>query len=334
MYDSHGHAAFDSSGFSTQHMDPEEILRHFGFGGFGGFGGGGGGPQRHSQGADIEVPIRLTFQEAAFGCEKKVEFTADQRCASCNGEGAEAGSTLTTCHTCDGTGAQIVQNGFFTIQTECHACDGRGRVHSKPCRPCSGAGIRKAPKTVNVKIPAGVNSGNNIRLVGQGAAGERGGPPGNLFIRVTALPDRDGVFRRDGNDVHVDVPLSLSEAVNGAEVKVPTLGGSARVKLPPGTQSGEKRVLRNRGVPFVNRSKTGHQYLHFFVEIPKAADLTEAQQAALEGFAMDEEPPARDPKNWKSAPKSTRSGTSSSSSQSSGGGGADSFFKKMFGGAR
>jgi molecular chaperone DnaJ len=182
-YDQYGHQAFDESQFySNQQMDPEELLRHFGFGFADMFGGGGRGMR--SRGADIEIPLSLNFMEAVNGGEKEVKYSADVTCGTCSGSGAKPGSKVNTCKTCGGRGVVSASNGLFSFTSACNACGGEGTTVSTPCSSCRGKGVKNETKVVSVKIPPGVESGNTLRLVGQGAAGHKNSPAGNLYITL------------------------------------------------------------------------------------------------------------------------------------------------------
>eukprot|EP01114_Cavostelium_apophysatum_P015390 TRINITY_DN4179_c0_g1_i1.p1 TRINITY_DN4179_c0_g1~~TRINITY_DN4179_c0_g1_i1.p1 ORF type:complete len:495 (+),score=104.79 TRINITY_DN4179_c0_g1_i1:114-1598(+) len=306
-YDQFGHAAFDPSQFSgagqggmsiedllRQHgIDPFEMMMGMGGGGggggpfgggpFGGFGGFGGVDTR---GADVEVPLRLTFKEAVNGVEKEVKYQSKIACTTCSGTGAKPGTKPTVCSTCGGRGQQVQTNGFMHFSTTCSACGGQGKVPSSPCATCRGRGTRAEMRTVKVTIPAGVDNGNNVRMNGMGNAGEKGGKPGNLYVRLSVADDP--IFKREGTDVHVDIPISFTQAVLGATVPVQTLTGEVQVTVPAGTQPGEKRVLRSKGIRKVNSNQFGNQYIHFKVKIPSS--ISQKQKQLLEEFQKEEKP--------------------------------------------
>eukprot|EP01089_Gocevia_fonbrunei_P015831 TRINITY_DN4747_c0_g1_i2.p1 TRINITY_DN4747_c0_g1~~TRINITY_DN4747_c0_g1_i2.p1 ORF type:complete len:284 (-),score=87.47 TRINITY_DN4747_c0_g1_i2:75-926(-) len=250
-------------------------------------GGFGGGRQKsgRSRGSDVELPMTISFMDAVKGIEKEVSFNAKLSCHPCHGSGAAPGSKETTCKKCNGRGTEVLAEGFIPIATTCRACGGEGKTVSDPCKSCRGSGTTSGSKKVNVKIPAGVDDGMKIRLVGQGDAGGKGGKAGNLFIVLTVTPDR--IFKREGIHVHTDVPVSMSQAVLGGTVKVPTLTGEVlEIKVSPGTQPAEKRVLKGKGIPQVGGIGKGNQYIHFHVEIPRK--LNEKQKQLMEEFAKEE----------------------------------------------
>eukprot|EP01104_Vermistella_antarctica_P014121 TRINITY_DN4399_c0_g1_i1.p1 TRINITY_DN4399_c0_g1~~TRINITY_DN4399_c0_g1_i1.p1 ORF type:complete len:475 (-),score=112.03 TRINITY_DN4399_c0_g1_i1:179-1603(-) len=292
MYDTYGAAGVDQDfgggggghpggmgGFDD--IDAETIFEAFGFGGFGGKGGGRqGGRPRAARGADVEVPIRLSFVEAAKGCEKEIQYTTKVSCDPCSGSGAKAGTKPVTCGTCQGSGQQTVSTGFFSVAQPCKACSGSGSTIKDPCKTCHGQGVKREMKKLDVNIPAGVDNGNNIRVPGQGEAGPNGSSSGHLYIRVNV--DKHKQFKRDNLDIHLEVPVQISEACLGGSVRVPTLTGEVEVKVPSGTQPGEKRVLRNRGIKKIHSSQYGHFYIHFNIVIPR--NLNDKQKALMEEF--------------------------------------------------
>lgn len=290
QYDQFGSAAFDGSGGGGfEGFDPNDIpvdMRDIFEGIFSGF-GGGGGRRAKTKGDDVEVPLRINFHEAVNGCEKDISYMGKLPCPTCHGSGAAAGSKAKKCPRCNGQGIEQIAHGFIPIATQCRQCGGEGTIISDPCGTCKGQGIISGNRKIQVKIPAGVDDGANIRLVGQGDAGMKGGKPGNLFLRVHVSPDK--VFKRDGVNVHTDIPVTLAQAVLGGTVKVPTLSGAeVEIKVPPGTQPEEKRVLRNQGVSAVGQPGTkGHHYIHFKVEIP--TKLTPKQKELMEEWQKEEE---------------------------------------------
>ena len=260
----------------------------FGSGGFGGFGGFGGSsranPNAPRKGHDIQASVILTFEEAAHGCSKTVTINRQETCRDCGGSGAEHGTSPETCPHCGGRGYVVTQQrtpfGVMQSQQPCSYCGGRGTIIKNPCRTCRGTGKTGARKTLEVRIPAGIDDDQNIALRGQGDAGSNGGPAGDVIVHVTVKPDP--VFERDGFDVWVHEPITFSQAVLGAEITVPTIDGKVAYTLPEGTQSGTKFRLRGKGIQYLNGRGRGDQYVVVDVEIPKK--LTKAQRDALKAF--------------------------------------------------
>ena len=254
-------------------------------GGFGGFGGSSrANPNAPRKGHDIQASVILTFEEAAHGCTKKVTLNRQQTCPDCNGSGCEPGSSPETCTQCNGRGYVVTQQrtpfGVMQSQQPCPHCGGRGTIIKNPCKTCRGTGKTSALKTLEVKIPAGIDDDQNIALRGQGDAGTNGGPAGDVIVHVTVKTDN--VFERDGYDVYVRVPITYSQAVLGAEIEVPTVDGKVAQKIPEGTQSGTKFRLRGQGIQYLNGRGRGDQYVIVDVEIPKKLNRT--QREALNAF--------------------------------------------------
>ena len=254
-------------------------------GGFGGFGGSSrANPNAPRKGHDIQASVILTFEEAAHGCTKKVTLNRQQTCPDCNGSGCEPGSSPETCTQCNGRGYVVTQQrtpfGVMQSQQPCPHCGGRGTIIKNPCKTCRGTGKTSARKTLEVKIPAGIDDDQNIALRGQGDAGSNGGPAGDVIVHVTVKTD--AVFERDGYDVYVRVPITYSQAVLGAEIEVPTVDGKVAQKIPEGTQSGTKFRLRGQGIQYLNGRGRGDQYVIVDVEIPKKLNRT--QREALKAF--------------------------------------------------
>jgi molecular chaperone DnaJ len=284
-YDQYGHAAFDSrararSGFH----EPGDIFREV----FGNtsifedlFGGGerrSGGAQR---GEDLRYDMELTFMEAAQGCEKEISVTKLDQCAHCHGNGAEQGATAKACSVCGGRGQVISSRGIFSIAQTCPRCEGAGRVIDKPCRVCGGAGRAEKMTKIKIKVPAGVEGGSRLRSTGNGEAGVRGGPPGDLFVVLHVK--RHEIFNRDGDDLLCEIPISFVQAALGDVIEVPTLTEPAEVKVPPGTQVGAVFRLKGKGVKNVHGHGHGDLMVRVQVEVP--ARLNSAQRAKLEEFA-------------------------------------------------
>ena len=254
-------------------------------GGFGGFGGSSrANPNAPRKGHDIQASVILTFEEAAHGCTKKVTLNRQQTCPDCNGSGCEPGSSPETCTQCNGRGYVVTQQrtpfGVMQSQQPCPHCGGRGTIIKNPCKTCRGTGKTSARKTLEVKIPAGIDDDQNIALRGQGDAGTNGGPAGDVIVHVTVKTDN--VFERDGYDVYVRVPITYSQAVLGAEIEVPTVDGKVAQKIPEGTQSGTKFRLRGQGIQYLNGRGRGDQYVIVDVEIPKKLNRT--QRETLNAF--------------------------------------------------
>ena len=296
-YDQFGFAGVDPSygagqggGFSGfgEGVDLGDIFGDIFGGGFGGFGGFGGSsranPNAPRKGHDIQASVILTFEEAAHGCSKKITLNRQQTCPDCNGSGCEAGSSPETCTQCGGRGYVVTQQrtpfGVMQSQQPCPHCGGRGTIIKNPCKTCRGTGKTSARKTLEVKIPAGIDDDQNIALRGQGDTGSNGGPAGDVIVHVTVK--RDAVFERDGYDVYVRVPITYSQAVLGAEIEVPTVDGKVAQRMPEGTQSGTKFRLRGQGIQYLNGRGRGDQYVIVEVEIPKKLNRT--QREALKAF--------------------------------------------------
>lgn len=286
-YDQYGHAGVDpQSGFGAG--------GGAGFGGFGDafsdifgdiFGGGrggsnGGGRSNVYRGADLRYNLEISLEEAARGVEKQLRIPSHEECDVCHGTGAKAGSEAKTCPTCGGHGQVRMSQGFFSIQQTCPTCHGSGKYIADPCRNCNGTGRIKSNKTLAVKIPAGVDEGDRIRLSGEGEPGVNGGPPGDLYVVVHLKPH--SVFQREDNDLHCEMPISITVAALGGEIEIPTLDGKARLSIPAETQTGQVFRLRGKGIKGVRSSFTGDLMCHVLVETP--ANLTARQKELLKEF--------------------------------------------------
>lgn len=284
-YDQYGHDAFNARGRARAggFHDPADIFREvFGGGGiFDEFFGGGQRPGAAHRGDDLRYDMELTFMEAAQGCEKEISITKLSECETCKGTGAESGSTSKTCPTCGGRGQVVTSRGIFSIAQTCPRCEGRGQVVDKPCRTCSGAGRRERITKIKIKVPAGVDGGSRLRSTGNGEAGVRGGPPGDLYVVLHVK--RHEIFEREGDDLICDVPISFAQAALGTEIDVPTLDGTADITIPSGTQTGTIFRLKGKGVKNVQGYGTGDLMVRVTVEIP--AKLNAAQRGKLEEFA-------------------------------------------------
>lgn len=250
---------------------------------FGGGGGGGSSRRRNgpTRGNDLEYSMTLTFEEAVFGTKKEVSVTRSENCEDCNGTGAQKGTSATTCSQCGGAGQVRVQRqtplGNFVSTTTCDKCGGTGKIISTPCHTCKGKGKVRKNRKVTVNIPAGVDTNNVMPLRGQGEHGDNSGPPGDLYIKIRVTPSSK--FTRKGNDIYVDTHISMGKAALGTEIKVPTVDGDVKYTIPEGTQSATLFRLKSKGVPRVNSSGRGDQYVKVIVDIPK--NLNEKQREAL-----------------------------------------------------
>jgi molecular chaperone DnaJ len=242
----------------------------------------GGGRARSSvyRGADLRYNLEIALEEAARGTETKIRIPTLAECETCHGSGAKPGTSPTTCPTCAGHGQVRMTQGFFSIQQTCPKCHGAGKVVQHPCGECSGAGRVKQHKTLAVKIPAGVDEGDRIRLSGEGEAGVNGGPTGDLYVVIHIKPHP--VFQRDHNDLHCEMPISFATAALGGEIEIPTLEGYAKIKVPPETQSGKVFRLRGKGIRGVRSTSHGDLHCHVVVETP--VKLTARQKELLEEF--------------------------------------------------
>jgi len=287
-YDQYGHAAFDrrAGGFGRGGFhDPFEVFREV-FGGgsifedlFGAAQRDPGGPQR---GDDLRYDMEITFEEAARGWEKEITVTKAVRCEVCQGSGAEAGSRARACPTCDGRGQVITSRGIFSIAQTCPHCQGAGRIIDRPCKTCRGQGRRDRTSKITLRIPAGVDTGSRLRSAGNGEAGWRGGPPGDLYVIIHVRAHE--IFQRDADDLLCEVPVSFVQAALGAEIDVPTLDGKTSVKIPPGTQPGTMFRLKGKGIKNIQGYGYGDLHVRVTVEVP--TQLTAAQKAKLEEFAQ------------------------------------------------
>lgn len=285
MYDRFGHAGL--GGAATSGFDPsvftgfEDILGGLGdiFGFGDAFGGRRrGGPQR---GADLRYDLEITFEESARGAETTIQIPRQEACDTCGGSGAAPGSRPTTCPQCQGRGQLRYQQGFFTVARTCGQCRGAGSVITSPCGVCRGAGRTQKQRKLTVKIPAGIATGQRLRLSGEGEAGPGGGPPGDLYV-VIHVQDHP-FFQRDGNDLYCEVPLNYTTLALGGQIRIPTLEGTQEVSIPEGTQTGTTFRLRGRGMPDV--TGRGHGDLLVTVKVLTPRKLTKEQRKLLEQLA-------------------------------------------------
>jgi molecular chaperone DnaJ len=287
-YDQYGHAAFDRRAGGFGHgggfHDPFEIFREV----FGGsnifdefFNGGRSDPSQPQRGSDLRYDMEITFEEAAHGSEKEVSLTKAERCETCQGSGAEAGSRTRTCPACGGRGQIINSRGIFSIAQTCPHCQGAGRVIDKPCATCRGSGRRERTSKITLRIPAGVDTGSRLRSSGNGEAGFRGGPSGDLYVVLHVKPHP--IFQRDGDDLLCEVPVSFVDAAVGAEIEVPALEGKTSIRVPAGTQPGTMFRLKGKGIK--NVQGYGHGDLHVRINVEVPTHLSAAQKAKLQEFA-------------------------------------------------
>ena len=285
-YDQYGHAGVDPNmgGFGGGGQGFGGFSDAFGdifgdiFGG-GSARGGRGGPQVY-RGADLRYSMEITLEEAAHGHETQIRVPSWSNCDSCGGDGAEPGSKVETCTTCHGAGQVRVAQGFFSMQQTCPRCSGSGKYIPKPCKKCHGAGKIKSQKTLEVKIPAGIDDGMRIRSSGNGEPGVNGGPSGDLYVEVHIK--EHPVFQREGEDLHCEMPISFIDAALGGEIEVPTLSGKASFDVPEGTQSGRVFRLRSKGIKSLRTAFPGDLYIHVQVETP--VKLNETQKDLLRKF--------------------------------------------------
>ena len=292
-YDQYGHAGVDPN---------------FGAGGFGGgfdggfdfsdlgdifgsfFGGGFGGgrrtnPNAPQRGESIRMAVTISFEEAAFGCEKEVTVERYEACDTCHGSGCAPGTSPEVCPDCHGTGTVQVRRqtpmGVFATSSPCSRCGGKGRIIHQPCKDCRGSGMMRKKKTIQASIPAGIDNGQTISIRGQGNAGRNGGPAGDLLITITVRPHE--LFRREGTSVLCEAPITFTQAVLGAELEIPTIDGKVKYTLPEGTQSGTTFRLKGKGIPSINGRGRGDQYVTVYIETPR--NLNKEQKEALKKFA-------------------------------------------------
>jgi molecular chaperone DnaJ len=281
IYDQHGHAAFEHGmgGGGPGGPGGPDMSDIFGdiFGNI--FGGGAGGGRAARRGADIGYVMELDLEEAVAGADKRIEIPTLAECSPCRGSGSEDGK-VETCSTCGGRGQVRMQRGIFTMQQACPHCGGRGQIIANPCKTCRGAGRVEEEKVLSVKIPAGVDNGDRIRLSGEGEAGPAGTPPGDLYVEVR-VREHD-IFQRDGDDLHCEVPIRISQAALGDTIRVPTLNGEAEIRVPSETQTGKLFRLRGKGVKSVRSRSEGDLFCKVLVETP--VNLTQEQRELLEKF--------------------------------------------------
>lgn len=296
-YDQFGHAGvdpnfgaggFNGGGFTGADFGDFDLGDIFGSFFGGGFGGGGSQGQRRNgpmKGDTLRAGVTISFEEAAFGCEKEIVLNRNEQCDICNGSGAAPGTTAEICPDCHGSGQIRVQRGggAFTFATtaQCPKCSGSGKIIHQPCKTCNGAGSVRKQRKITIQIPAGIDNGQAVSLRGQGGAGRNGGPAGDLVISVTVRPHE--LFKRDGTSIYLEQNVSFLQATLGAELEIPTLDGKVKWVLPEGTQNAATFRLRGKGVPSVNGRGRGDQFVTVNVAVPRS--LTNAQKDALREYA-------------------------------------------------
>lgn len=279
-YDQFGHAGVDPNrGAGAGAADFGDIFGDV-FGDIFGGGRAGGGRRRARQGADLRYNLEMSLEEAVRGKSVEIKVPTLVACEPCDGSGAKKGSSPTTCPTCHGNGQVQMRQGFFAVQQTCPTCSGKGKIISDPCTSCHGQGRTEKTKTLSVKIPAGVDTGDRIRLTGEGEAGEAGAPPGDLYVQVH-VRDHD-IFKRDENNLYCEVPLGFTLAALGGELEVPTLDGQVKLKVPAETQTGKMFRLRGKGVKSVRTGAVGDLMCKVVVETP--VNLTSKQKELLQEF--------------------------------------------------
>lgn len=293
MYDQHGHAGIDQNytaedifkgaDFSSifeggAGVNLNDILSQM-FGGGGDIFGGGGRSSRRSRGRDIQYETEITLEEAYSGVKKTIKVPRHEHCQACNGSGAKSENDLKTCPTCHGQGQVVMSSGFFRMAQTCSTCQGRGKIIKQFCPSCSGQGVVRVTRNIEVKIPAGVDNDSQLRVIGEGEVGPGG--PGNLYLFIKVLPHE--IFKRNEQDLHMDLRISFVKAALGAEVPVATLNGAVSMKIPAGTQSGKVFRLKAKGMPDPHSHGYGDLYARVMVDVPTR--LTSQQKTLLEEFA-------------------------------------------------
>ena len=272
QYDQFGHAAFQNggngaAGFDFSDFDFSDIFEDL-FGSSFGFGSGRKKSNRATRGDDSLMRVPLTFEEAVFGCSKDIKLDVSENCPECNGKG---GHDESTCPTCNGKGVEVVDQrtlfGVFQSRTTCHTCGGTGSTFSSKCSKCHGNGTIKVNKTLEVKVPAGVDTGNRLRLAGKGGAGTNGGPNGDVYLEFVVK--EHPLFERDDNDIYLRLPITITEAVLGSKIEIPTLDGSVKLSIPAGSSTGDRHRLKGKGITNINGYGKGDMYVILDVIIPK-----------------------------------------------------------------
>ncbi len=292
-YDQYGHAGVDPSMGGRPGAGAGGFEDVFGdvFGDI--FGGGGRGRQRAQRGSDLQYNLELTLEQAVFGTEVKIRVPTMVSCKTCSGSGAKKGTSASTCTTCGGAGQVRMQQGFFAVQQTCPQCRGQGKMISDPCNDCHGQGRKQEQKTLSVKVPAGVDTGDRIRLANEGEAGENGAPSGDLYVQMHVKPH--DIFTRDDNDLFCEMPISIITAALGGEIEVPTLNGKVRLKIPTETQTGKLFRMRGKGVKPVRGGATGDLLCRVNVETPvklnnKQKDMLKEFEKSIQGSSKQHSP--------------------------------------------
>jgi len=286
-YDQYGHAGVDGQmgGFGAGGFQNSHAYRDFGdlFGeAFGNMFGGGGG-QQVERGSDLRYDLSLSLEEAATGKEVELKIPKHAHCDTCDGSGARPGTHPVPCNTCGGHGQVQMQQGFFAVRRTCPTCHGVGKKIESPCVSCGGTGRKRVTKNLKIKIPAGVYEGAQVRVSNEGEVGEHGGPAGDLYVVVSLK--KHAIFKRDGADLHCDMPVTFPQAVLGTEIDAPTLTGKIKIRIPAGTEGGRVFRLRGHGVPDVRTHQAGDLYVRVNIAVPKK--LSEVQKELLKKFAEE-----------------------------------------------
>jgi molecular chaperone DnaJ len=282
IYDQFGHEGLQGTGF-TGFGGFEDIFSAFGdiFDDFFGFGSRRRSTRTAARpGADLLYDLRIDFTEAVFGTEKEIDIPTSAACEPCEGTGRQPGTDEEVCPMCHGQGQILQSQGFFRISTTCHRCGGQGRIIASPCTPCGGTGQQKVTNKVLVKVPAGVDTGTRLRIPNRGEGGYRGGPPGDLYVRLHVEPHE--FYERDGNHLYCQIPVSMAQAALGDTIEIQTLDGNRSVEIPPGTQNGELIRLKGEGVP--NLRGYGRGDLHLDIRARTPVNLNKRQQELLQEF--------------------------------------------------
>ncbi len=291
-YDQYGHQAFEGGMGGSSHgqgsgfggggfSNFSDIFEEVFGGGFGGASRGGRAQQQGQPGSDLRYDMTLTLDQAHQGISETINIRKANKCDGCSGSGAAKGSKATTCATCHGSGSMRFQQGFFTLERSCTSCGGAGQTIKDPCRLCGGAGRSEGSKTIDITIPAGVEDGTRLRVSGEGEAGMRGGPAGDLYVFIVVKPH--DLFIRQGDDIHCQVPIPMTMAVLGGEIEIPTIDGTkAKLKIPLGTQPNEKFRLKSKGMNVMRSPRRGDMIVHAMVEVP--VKLNKEQKELMESF--------------------------------------------------
>ncbi len=296
IYDRYGIEGLKGTGF-TGFRGFEDIFSAFGdiFEDFFGFGTSFKQRGRARPGADLRYDLKISFYDAAFGKETEIEIPKTITCEFCNGTGAKPGTYPTSCPLCRGTGQVTRSQGFFTISTTCNQCRGEGKIITNPCKECRGIGKVRKNKKIHIKIPPGVDTGSKLRIRGEGELGERGGPPGDLFIFLYVEPH--DFFTRDGDDIICQIPISFTQAALGAEIEVPTLNGKTSLKIPRGIESGDTLRIKGEGFPKIKGHGRGDIVVQVIVKTPK--NLTKRQEEILREFEEISSKKDREKEGWR-----------------------------------